>query len=117
MEKDYRLGERLFQNVLLIGRPHIVICRNRDEELRLGLRGLQMGTVRHLCHESAAMEGGDCSDAIGHGGRFLAPGFLGRRFRMGDLKDASNYSSIFAGPHIPDSGRCRQPGWRGVLRQ
>ena len=51
-----RLGERLFQNVLLVGRPHVVIRRDRDEELRLGLRGLQMRTVRHVGHESAAME-------------------------------------------------------------
>src|SRR6266516_4341530 len=50
------LGERLFQNVLLIGRPHVVVCRDRDEELRLGLRGLKMRTVRHIGYESAAME-------------------------------------------------------------
>ena len=50
------LGERLFQNVLLIGRPTIIIGRNRDEELRLGLRRLKMRTVRHIGHKSAAME-------------------------------------------------------------
>lgn len=50
------LGERLFQDVLLVGRPHIVIGRNRDEELRLRLRCPQMGTVRLVCDKPAAME-------------------------------------------------------------
>ena len=52
-----RLGERLFQNVLLIGRLLIVTGRNGDEELRLGLGGLQVRTVRSVGHQSAAMEG------------------------------------------------------------
>ena len=38
-----RFGERLFQNVLVVGRPHIVVCRNRNEELRLAFRGLRCG--------------------------------------------------------------------------
>ena len=54
--KQVRLVERFFKNVLLVRRPHIIICRNRDKELRFGLRGLQMRTVRLICHESASME-------------------------------------------------------------
>src|SRR5580692_7872197 len=37
-----RLGKRLFQDVLLVGGPHVVVGRDCDEELRLGLGGLQM---------------------------------------------------------------------------
>ena len=51
-----RFGERLLQNILLLGRPHIVVCGDRDEELRLGLRDLKMRTIRHIRHKSAAME-------------------------------------------------------------
>ena len=54
--RQFRLGERLFQNVLFIGPLHIVVCRDRDEELRLCLGGLKMRAVRHIGHKSAAME-------------------------------------------------------------
>ena len=35
-----RLLERLFQYVLVIGRPLIIIGRDRNQELRLTFRGL-----------------------------------------------------------------------------
>jgi hypothetical protein len=60
------LGERLLQNVLVIGRPLVVVLRDCDEELRLGFRSLKVRTVRHIRDESAAMERGDGADSIGH---------------------------------------------------
>jgi len=38
--RQVRLGERFLEDVLLVGRTLIVICRNRDQKLRLGLCGL-----------------------------------------------------------------------------
>ena len=35
-----RLGECVLEDGLLIWRPRVVICRNRDQKLRLGLCGL-----------------------------------------------------------------------------
>ena len=55
-----------FQNVLFIGRPHIVVSRDRDEELRIAFRGLQLLAFLNICHESAAMERADSSDTIEH---------------------------------------------------
>jgi len=50
------LGERFLQDVLLIGPLHVVVRSDRDEELRLGFRGLQVRTVWRIGYESAAME-------------------------------------------------------------
>src|SRR5208282_4403008 len=53
-----RLGERLFQSVLFIRLLRIVVGRDRDEELRLALGGLQVWTVRHGRRKPvAAVEG------------------------------------------------------------
>jgi len=50
------LSKRLLEDGLLVGRARVVIFRDRDEELRLGLRGLKVRTVWRIGHESAAME-------------------------------------------------------------
>jgi hypothetical protein len=64
---QFRVCERLFENVFILGRPRVIIGRNRDEELRLGLSSLQIRTIRRICHQSAAVEGADRPHAIGHG--------------------------------------------------
>src|SRR5438128_1817702 len=61
-----RLGERLSQHVLVIRGAHVIIFRDRDEELRLASRRLQMWTVWFIRDESTAMEGCDCADAFGY---------------------------------------------------
>lgn len=66
LRRQLRIGERLFEDNLVIGRSRVIICRDRDEELRLGLGGLKVWTVWLISHESAAMERGDCADTIGH---------------------------------------------------
>ncbi len=63
-----RLGESVFYSRLVIRSTHIIIPGDRDQELRLALRGLQMWTIRHVRHEPATMEGADRSDAIGNSG-------------------------------------------------
>ncbi len=50
------LGKRLFENGLVVGRPLVIVFRDRDEELRLALRGLKVRAVWHIGHEPAAME-------------------------------------------------------------
>src|SRR5262249_9409898 len=67
--RQARLAERLLQHVLLVGRALIVVLRDLDEELRLGLRRLQVRTVRLVGDESAAVERRHRADAIGYGGR------------------------------------------------
>src|SRR6185295_7342141 len=54
--RQVRLAERLLQHVLLVGRTRVIVLRDLDQELRLGLRRLQMRTVRRIGDESAAME-------------------------------------------------------------
>lgn len=54
--RQIRFGEGLFQNNLVIGRSGIVICGDRDEELRLAFGSLKMRAIWLVCHESAAME-------------------------------------------------------------
>ena len=54
--RQVRLCEGLFENVLFVGRPHIVVGRDCNEELRLGLRGLDVRTVWGVYDQSAAME-------------------------------------------------------------
>src|SRR5208337_2560958 len=66
--RKVRLGESLFEDRLVIGRPLVVIFRDGNEELRFGLRGLKVRTVWRIGHEPSAMERGYGSDAIGYGG-------------------------------------------------
>ena len=58
-----RLGERVFQGGLIVGRLLIVICRDRDEELRLALRGPRCGSWR--IGTSLRHGRGDGADTIG----------------------------------------------------
>ena len=51
-----RFCERLFQNALLVRRPRIVISCNRNQEVRLAFRSLNMWTVRLISYESTAVE-------------------------------------------------------------
>ena len=51
-----RFAERLFHDCLVIGTRHVVICRNRDEELRLGLRGHKMWAGVTIAYQSRAVE-------------------------------------------------------------
>ena len=44
--RQVRLGERLFQHGLVVGRARVVVLGDRDQELRLGLRRLQVRAVR-----------------------------------------------------------------------
>ena len=60
------LGKRLLKNGLVFGRARVVIFRNSNKELRVGFRSLKVRAVWRIRHESAAMEGGDRSHAIGH---------------------------------------------------
>ena len=53
--RQFCVAERLF-SVFIVGRSHIVILRDRDEELRLALRRLKMRTVRFIRYKSTAME-------------------------------------------------------------
>src|SRR5439155_10794546 len=130
--RQTRLRERLFQNVLIIGSPRIIVCRNRNEELRLALRRLQMRTIRHISHESAAMEGSDCSDAARYGGggtkrdwaahavalrahlpipgnRWLLVQPSDERLRISHVRRL--VQTLGQWPHLVDW--CRAAGWRG----
>ena len=51
-----RLSEGFFEDRFVAGRTLVVVCRDRDEKLRLGLGGLKMRAVRHIGHQAAAME-------------------------------------------------------------
>ena len=51
-----RFRKRLFEGGLVVGGALVVVVRDRNEELRLGLRGLQVRTVGRIGDESAAME-------------------------------------------------------------
>src|SRR5262245_54946834 len=51
-----RLHEGFFQNVLLIGPLHVVVCCDGNEQLHFGLGGLKMRAVRHIGHQAAAMK-------------------------------------------------------------
>src|SRR3954447_7580044 len=64
-----RLRECLLQHVLVIRGPHIVVFCDRDEELRLASRRLQMWTVRFIRDEPTSMERCNCTDTVGYGGR------------------------------------------------
>ena len=60
------LFKRVFKYGLVVGATHIIVLRNRDQELRLRFRRLKVRTVRSIRDEIASVERSDCSDAIGH---------------------------------------------------
>jgi hypothetical protein len=55
LRRQVRLDEGLVEGGLIVGRPRVVICCDGDEELCLGLRGLQVRAIRRIDHESAAV--------------------------------------------------------------
>jgi hypothetical protein len=96
LRRHVRLGERLFESNLIVGRPRVVICRDGNEELRSALsRPAGVRAVGRIGHQSAAMECGDRSHPIGHRGRCT------ERHRTTD--------AIALRAHLPIPGHARLP--------
>jgi len=63
---QFRLLECLLHRDFVVRRPHVVIVRDRDQELRVRLRRFEMRTVRHVRDQPAAVECRHRADAIRH---------------------------------------------------
>ena len=69
LRRQLRLGERLLQHVLLVGRALVVVRGDGDRNCALVFAACRCGLFGVSVHEPAAVERGDGADAVGHAPR------------------------------------------------